>query len=151
GSVAEHQDRPAQEAADLHGRCADPDRDGHPHRSTAREPPDADRDRREQRGGERQDAEPGADGALVVPEGGEHLARRLVEHVGIVEDRAEGGEAHIAEDGREDQQACSALVAHVSSLLEWLAPAIQATRTLSGWSARWSRASASTSSRSPSR
>src|SRR3954447_20189514 len=151
GRVAGHEDRPAQQADDLHGRRGDPDRHGGPHGSTAREPPDAYGDRREQRRGERQDAEPGADGALVGPERGEHLARRLVEHVGIVEDRTEGGEAHVGQDGREDQQGCSALLAHVSSLLEWLAPAIQATRTLSGWSARWSRASASTSSRSPSR
>src|SRR3954470_21217935 len=41
---------------------------------------------------------------------------------------------------------------HRSSLFEhwWLlASAIQATRTLSGWSTRWSRARASTSCRSP--
>ena len=35
---------------------------------------------------------------------GEDLARRFVEHVGIVEDRSERGEAHVGEHGREDQQ-----------------------------------------------
>ena len=39
-----------------------------------------------------------------VAERGEHLARRLVEHVGVVEDRAERGEADVGQDGGEDQQ-----------------------------------------------
>ena len=39
-----------------------------------------------------------------VAEVGEHLARRLVEHVGVVEDRAERGEAHVGQHGGEDQQ-----------------------------------------------
>ena len=115
------------------------------------EPADADRDRREQRGGQREDREPGADGALVRAEVGQHLARRLVEHVGVVEDRAEGGEANVGQDRGEDQQDSGELRVHDLLLGEWLAPAIQATRTLSGWSTRWSRASASTSSRSPRR
>ena len=35
---------------------------------------------------------------------GEHVARRLVEHVGVVEDRAERGEADVGQHGGEDQQ-----------------------------------------------
>src|SRR5206468_4105219 len=88
---------------------------------------------------------------LVLAERGEDFARRLVEHVGVVEDRSEGCEAHVGQDGREDEEWGGELTAHESSLLGRLAPAIQATRTLSGWSTRWSRARASTSSRSPRR
>ena len=49
---------------------------------------------------------------------GEHLARRLVEHVGVVEDAAEGGEAHVGQHGREDQQRRSELAVHDVSLFE---------------------------------
>ena len=49
---------------------------------------------------------------------GEHLARRLVEHVGVVEDAAEGGEAHVGQHGREDQQGRGELAVHDVSLFE---------------------------------
>ena len=51
--------------------------------------------------------------ALTAPswsrKDGEHVARRLVEHVGVVEDRAERGEGHVGQDGGEDQQGCGEL------------------------------------------
>ncbi len=103
--VAGDEDRPAQQADDLHDRRGDADRHRDPHRAV---PPRA--ARRRSRSGRAAPAESArtvnqrADGALVVAEDGEHLAGRLVEHVGVVEDRAERGEADVGQDGGEDQQ-----------------------------------------------
>ena len=150
--VAGHEDRPARQPDHLHDGGGDPDRHRDPHRALARELPHADRDRRHQRRRQRQHREPRADRALMRAEVGEHVARRLVEHIGVVEDRSERGEGQIGQDRRGDQQDCGESGVHGPSFVDWwLASAIQATRTLSGWSTRWSRASAATSSRSPRR
>ena len=118
GRVARHEDRPAQQSDDLHERGGDPDTDRDPHLAPVREPADADGDRREHRGGQREDREPGADRTLVLAEGRKDIGRRFVEHVRVVEDRAERGERDVRQHGGEDEQDSGELAVHGRSLSE---------------------------------
>ena len=163
GGEAGHEQRPAGQADHLHDGGGDADGHGGAHGPVGRQAPDADRDGGEQGRGDGHDGEPEHDGTLVLAEAGEDLAGGLLEHVGVVEHRAQDGEGGVGQDGGGQQEDGGGLAVHQDSLEVGagavaaggmvdpvVAPeAIQAARTLSGWSSRCSRARALTRSWSP--
>ena len=104
GRPARHEQRPAEQADDLHDGGGHSGADGPAHRRGVGQAADAQRHRREQRRAEREEQEPGADRALRRPEGRQDLGGGVLEDVRVVEDHAEASEGDVDEHGGGDHR-----------------------------------------------